>query len=453
MRNPVNYITTEVYVIPIANRYVVYAPLKKVAFIANAKAVNFLYCLKEGQVKRFTREEKNFLRFLNDTQLTSVEGDTPIATFENATFKPTEVTLFLTNRCNLRCIYCYASAGANSHIDMPFFTAKRGIDFVFNNALELGKKSFSVGYHGGGEPAMNWKVLVKSLNYAKSLAEKHGMKVYASVATNGVLSEIKLQWIIKNLHGVSLSMDGLPKVQDVHRPHSSGDPSSKSVLRTIETFEESGFPYGIRMTVTAISVNKVLDSIMYLLEHARPKRIQLEPVYNLGRGQNKSLHVEPDAFIKAFHEAKRIADKYGVELFFSSARIDTLTNRFCRSCGEGFSLTPNGNVSACYEVYDEKAKFSQDFMFGYYDKSQNRFMFDNKKLQKLRNRTVENIPWCQGCFCKWHCAGDCANKARHAMVNGAFNGHPRCEITRSLVLDQILNKINESNGTFWAGNS
>lgn len=451
--SPTNNITTEVYIIPFANRYVVYAPLKRVAFLANTATVNFLSLLKEGRLKKITKEERGFLRFLNDIHLTGMEGDSPITTFENATFKPTEVTLFLTNRCNLRCIYCYASAGSNSHVDMTFSLAKSGIDFVFRNALELGKKTFSIGYHGGGEPTMNWKVLVESLNYARELARKHGIRVYASVATNGVLSEIKRQWIIKNLNGVSLSIDGLPKVQDVQRPMNSEAPSSKSVLKTVEAFEKSGFPYGIRMTVTSFSVNEVPESIMYLLKHARPKRIQLEPVYNLGRGRDKSLHVEPGAFITAFHEAKRITDGYGVGLFFSSARIDTLTNRFCRSCGEGFSLTPHGNVTACYEICDEKGKYSQDFIFGYYNRSQNCFLFDDEKLQKLRNRTVENIPWCQGCFCKWHCAGDCANKAHHAMVDGEFIGHPRCEITRSLILDQILKKINESNGTFWAENS
>jgi uncharacterized protein len=225
-QNTINNITTEVYTIQVANRYIVYAPLKRIAFLANAVAVNFLYRLKERRIEKFTEEEKAFLRFLNDIRLIGVEGDTPIATFENATFKPTEVTLFLTNRCNLRCIYCYASTGVHSHVDMTFSLAKSGIDFVFHNALELGKKSFSVGYHGGGEPTMNWQVLMESLNYAKSLSERHGMKVYASVATNGVLPEKKREWIIKNLHGVSLSIDGLPKFQDVHRPLGSGAPSS-----------------------------------------------------------------------------------------------------------------------------------------------------------------------------------------------------------------------------------
>ena len=94
------FISTDVYIIPIGNWVVVYAPLRKLAFMANTTVVNFLYRLRNGQVDNFSKEEETFLRFLEDIRLVGEEGDTPIVTFEHATFKPTAVTLFLTTRCN-----------------------------------------------------------------------------------------------------------------------------------------------------------------------------------------------------------------------------------------------------------------------------------------------------------------------------------------------------------------
>jgi len=446
-------ISTEIYIIPVSSQYLVYAPLRRIAFLANTALVNFLWRLRQRRIEKYTNEEKTFMVFFKDIQLIGEEGDRPIATFKSAIFKPTEVTLFLTTRCNLRCVYCYASAGTRPCADMSLYTAKRGIGLVCGNAVELGKEKFVVGYHGGGEPTMHWKVLIESLAYARRQARKYGIEVRATAATNGVFSESKRRWIIENLDGVSLSVDGLPEIHDIHRPLSSGEPSSKIVFQTIASFEKANFSYGLRLTVTTYSVEKVPDSISYLLDYAHPKQIQLEPVYNLGRGQDKNLHVKPEAFVDAFRESKLITDKHGVKLFYSSARADVLTNRFCQSCGEGFSLTPDGDISACYEVCDKKMQFSEDFIFGRYDYHQKRFIFDDQKLYQLRNRTVENIPWCQECFCKWHCAGDCPNKARHAMIDGRFVGHPRCEITRALVLDQILEKINKSGGIFWVENS
>lgn len=445
-----NQIRTDVFIIPLLNRYLVYAPLRRVAFITNAAGVNFLHHLRRENRQPANEAETAFLHFCREIHLIGEDGDYPISTLEWGIFKPTEVTLFLTTRCNLRCIYCYASAGERPLAEMSLETAKRGIEFVCRNALERGKTEFGVGYHGGGEPTVHWPVLTESFAYAQQLARKYGLEVYGSMATNGVLSPAKWRWIIENCRGVNLSVDGLPDVQDFQRPTPSGKPSSEAVMQTIRAFDAANFQYGIRVTVTAASVEYLPQSIAYLLDNAHPKHIQVEPMYVLGRGRNNGLAVEPQTFVQAFREAKLLADECGVDMFYSAARVEVLTNRFCQSCGEGFSLTPQGLVSSCYEVPDPGFEFAEQFIFGRYNEHLARYEFDEEKLARLRNHTVEQILWCRDCFCKWHCAGDCAYKARLAMVDGAFVGDPRCEVTRALTLDQILAKIKQSGGVVWA---
>lgn len=446
-----NQLNTEVYAIPLNAQYVIYAPLRKVALIGNAALVNFINRL--GQKPEVVLdEEKDFLNFLANVRLVGEEGDAAIATRGNAAYKPAYVTLFLTTRCNLRCVYCYASAGAHQHHDMTLATARQGIEFVCQNARATGRRDFGVGYHGGGEPTANWKVLVDSLAYANQLARQYKMEVRASIATNGVFSEAKCQWIIENIQEVTLSVDGLPEVHDAQRPLSSGGASANAVLKTIDRFDKAKFPYCMRMTATALSTGRLAESLRYLLSRTHPRQIQVEPVYDLGRGQNPSLQVDPQSFVAAFREARSVAEEHSVELFYSAARLNVISNRFCQSCGDGFSLTPSGSVSACYEVCDEDMNLAGDFIFGNYDADSKRYLFDHEKLQNLRERSVEVIPWCQGCFCKWHCAGDCAHKAQYATRNGQFIGHMRCEITRALILDQILEKITKHGGVFWAEN-
>jgi radical SAM protein with 4Fe4S-binding SPASM domain len=74
-----------------------------------------------------------------------------------------------------------------------------------------------------------------------------------------------------------------------------------------------------------------------------------------------------------------------------------------------------------------------------------------KTLSRLRNRTVEKIDWCQGCYAKWHCSGDCHYQARFFSPNGQFRGSPRCYINRALILDQILENIAACGGEIWSG--
>ncbi len=307
---------------------------------------------------------------------------------------------------------------------MSLLTAQRGIDFVCRNALERGKQEVLIGYHGGGEPTVHWPVLTASFAYAQERGRQYGLDIAGSMATNGVLSAQQQQWIIRNLRGVNLSVDGLPQVQNRQRPTATGGPSTEDVLRTFRAFDDAGFPYGIRITVTGASCESLPGSVTHLLENAHPKHIQVEPVYVLGRARRSDLAVSPLSFVEAFQAARKIAVQAGVDFYYSAARVGVLTNRFCQSCGEGFSLTPQGLVSSCYEVPGPETEFSDQFIFGYFDEARQHYIFDDDKLARLRAHTVETTPWCRDCFCKWHCGGDCSYKSRHAFVDGEFRGRP-----------------------------
>jgi uncharacterized protein len=448
--SPAERISTEVYVIPLGDRHLVYAPLRRLAFFATAQAINLLSRLRWGPVAAASADEAAFLAFCRRVRLTGVEGDFPISTFEFGRYAPTEVTLFLTTRCNLRCTYCYASAGDRHPIDMSLATARRGIDYVARNALTTGRPAIAIGYHGGGEPTVHWSVLTESFAYAERLGRERGLAVSGSMATNGVLSPEQRRWVVEHFPGVNVSVDGLPLVQDRQRPLARGGGSSRLVLETLRAFDAAGFEYGLRLTVTAEAAEHLEASVAYLIAESRPRHIQVEPMYALGRGASGARGVDPAEFVARFRAAKALAAREGVDFFFSAARVDVLTNRFCTSCGEGFSLTPEGLVSGCYEVPGPGYEHGDDFLFGRFDEAFGDYALNLDRLEALRQRTVERIPWCDGCFCRWHCAGDCVYKTRHALIDGKFRGGDRCEVTRALTLDQILEKIALHGGDYWA---
>jgi len=199
------------------------------------------------------------------------------------------VTLFLTTACNLRCTYCYASAGNATPKFMTLETARRGIDFVAANAAQRRSPYFEVGYHGGGEPTVHWPVLTASFDYAREKAAELQLELRSSVATNGVLSGPQIDWIVAHVGGVSLSCDGLPTVHDECRRTASGSGSSARVIHTLRRFDEAKFPYGIRLTVTAEHIGTLADSVEFLSSEFHPSSIQIEPVYLLGRGREGGL--------------------------------------------------------------------------------------------------------------------------------------------------------------------
>jgi uncharacterized protein len=308
---------------------------------------------------------------------------------------------------------------------------------------------FEVCYHGGGEPTVNWAVMVGSHAHGRRRSRELGLSMGSTAATNGVLSHDQIDWMVANLDGVSLSFDGLPSAHDRHRLTMYGKPSSRRVMQTMERFDRASFRYGVRVTVTHDNIPTLPASIAFLLERFRPSRVQVEPAYQLGRWQG-APSAETAAFVDAFRAARDIAATHGTELHYSAARVDTLTNHFCGVSQDTFALSPDGNVSACYEAFSEDDRDADIFFYGRPAEGGS-WEFDAQRVAQLRALSVENREYCRGCFARWHCAGDCAKKTLAQTGELEFHGSDRCHITRELIKDQILERIARAGGVAWTG--
>ena len=442
-------LSAELFTIPLGEaRYILYAPLRRTAFVANGQVVNFLAGLREGRRDRARDPDGSLVDFLRRLEILDAGPESQPVGSAGGRPEPTTVTLFLTTECNLRCTYCYAEAGDRPKKTMSLDVARRGIDFVAANAARTEARRFQVAFHGGGEPTVNWRTMTEALAYARREAEEMGLEVAASTATNGVLSEAQVDWILANFRDVSVSMDGLPSIQDRHRVTPTGGGSSDRVLNTLRRFDAASYAYGLRLTVTAETLPTLPDSTEFIFRNFHPARVQVEPAYAMGRW-SRSVSAETSAFLASFRAAQAAAQRLGKEIVFSAARVPTLTNHFCAASQDNFCLSPDGNVSACFEAFSEDAHWAKTFFYGEPDTAAGGYRFDHGVLDNLRRRTVERLEHCRGCFARWHCAGDCHYRALGAQGDGPFAGTDRCHITRELTKDQILARISRAGGLFW----
>jgi uncharacterized protein len=128
-----------------------------------------------------------------------------------------------------------------------------------------------------------------------------------------------------------------------------------------------------------------------------------------------------------------------------------LTNHFCGVTQDTFALSPGGNVSACYEIFSEDDRFADLFFYGRSAAEPGKYEFDLPVLNTLREQTAENRAFCNGCFARWHCAGDCLHKSLNVNGRVPFAGSQRCHITRELTKDLILERIVAAGGVVWHG--
>lgn len=123
--------------------------------------------------------------------------------------------LNLTQRCNLKCRYCFVHQQPK---EMTYETAKDAVDFYARNAV-LEATEPQVTFFGG-EPMLKYEEIIKPLiEYIRSTYGDYNI----SITTNGtLLNEEVYEFFKENDVGMLLSLDGMKEIQDYNRPYHSG---------------------------------------------------------------------------------------------------------------------------------------------------------------------------------------------------------------------------------------
>ena len=436
---------SDVFCIPHEDQYIIYLPLRGIIMQGNAQLVNRLYKARLGDADALA-ELGTTEAFMDELFESKKALERLTRPKELPPFAPTSVTLFLTNECTLRCKYCYANGGETTSgktaLQMPWDMVTGVLGEVLDNVRAAGLSHMTVIFHGGGDVASAWPLLKRTVGYLREITAPYGITVGTSMGLAGVLNRKQRAWIIEHIDAATVSIDGPPDIHDFQRPLPNGGPSFALVRETLKTFDAAGFPYGIRCTLTEQSVHRLEEIVTCFCQEFGARHIQVEPMFPHGRALNADL-TSPDAlaFIEYFRKARRVARDLGRDLSYSGARLGVVTNVFCQAAGESCAVTPNGIITSCYETLDANDPLASLFMYGYYDAKVRRMVVDDERRKRLYGLTVQNKPYCSKCFCKWHCAGDCAAKA--SREGGML--HPqapdRCHINRELTKDQLLEAL------------
>ncbi len=431
---------SDVFCLPHRGKFLLYLPLRNLILLVNDRFVNVLFKARSGD--RNALQTLNIDKELLNELLESEERLKYLKRSQNIPpFAPRQVSLFLTYKCTLRCRYCYADGGARQG-DMPWDVITGVLQRISENVGSNSPRRTAVHFHGGGDVSAAWPLLVKTREYIDALFSGRRIAVQTSVGLNGILDGDQRKWIAEHIGSATVSLDGVPDVQNRQRPFPDGSPSFEYVDESLKHFDRMKYNYGIRMTVTAESVDLLPESIQFICENYRSKRIKAEPMYPRGRACTFQLK-SPDAvqFVTQFKKARRIALSYGRELIYSGARLEILTNIFCQAAGHSCAVTPDGWITSCYEVLDPCDPLSELFFYGRFDAPSGQFIIDEKRRETLFGLSVLEKSFCASCFCKWHCAGDCPVKAIHTGHEGGRNLPDRCYINQELTKMQLIEAL------------
>ena len=323
--------------------------------------------------------------------------------------------LHVAHTCNLNCNYCFASQG-KYHGDrslMSFEVGKRALDFLVENSGS--RTNLEVDFFGG-EPLMNWDVVKRLVNYARSIEKEKNKNFRFTLTTNGILVDDEvIEFCNREMHNVVLSLDGRPEVHDRLRKDIGGKGSYERIVPKFKRFAESRNQEGYYMRGTFTHHNVEFTKDIFHMADLGFTQLSMEPVvcdpkdeYALTEEDLPILFEQYEILAKEM--LKR--EKEGRPFIFYHYMID-LSHGPCiykrlSGCGSGteyLAVTPWGDLYPCHQfVGDEAYKMGN--------------VFDGVTALALQDRfrqcNVCSRRECDSCWAKLYCSGGCAANAYHA---------------------------------------
>ena len=146
-----------------------------------------------------------------------------------------QITLQVTQQCNLRCGYCaysgiYSDNRTHSKKRMHYETAISAIDFLIRHSRDL--SSIHIAFYGG-EPLLEFGLIQACVKYAKNNIS--GKEVTFGMTTNGTLLNDKvMDFLVNNKFSIGISLDGPKETHNKNRCFENGDGSFDIVMNNIK---------------------------------------------------------------------------------------------------------------------------------------------------------------------------------------------------------------------------
>lgn len=213
---------------------------------------------------------------------------------------PLIASIFLTNRCNLKCFYCYAKVFGRK-IEDP---TKQELFKIIDGLKELGTVMIVL---LGGEPLLR-KDIAEIIEYIVK------NKIMCEVLTNGFMVEENIQ-TLKKVDSLCISIDG----DKYHHELNRGNGSYEICINALKSAVKNGIPTRIHATITRNNI----ESLPALLDLSRRYGVKLNCT-------TASVHTDDEALrfnneeIRNFFKTLKAYKQKGYPILNAMSSLDYL---------------------------------------------------------------------------------------------------------------------------------
>lgn len=152
------------------------------------------------------------------------------------------VSVILTRRCNLGCVYCYQDKDLGDSKTEP----EQILRYLKSQIVPGG--SLQVTWFGG-EPMLRFSLICELSDQIIAACREHGTSYEAAVSTNGVLLDAaRIDELVKRrITRYQISLDGPAEIQEVRRPSLVRKPTYETILENIRLLLDRGAEVRIKV--------------------------------------------------------------------------------------------------------------------------------------------------------------------------------------------------------------
>ena len=339
----------------------------------------------------------------------------PLSSYMNNGHSLKMVYLFMTSRCNMRCIYCYRDAkhvvaGTRSAgVDVP--KVKRLIDILAD--MNIAELAFT-----GGEP-----MLVKEIFELGAYAREKG--IYTCLLTNGTLITPENVSRLSCFNVVKISLDSaVASVNEITR----GKGTTELIKRGIRLVKGQGIKVVIECVVNRSNYETLEQTIRELYMDLGVDEIRFTYMEPIGRGKDNSLLMDGPYDVSQRKIIKAQWDVIG-EKYSKTTQGNLISNSKCMTgCGAGISeimVECDGSTYPC-RLFQQPEYYMGNLLEESLSEMQQKSSF-----QALREKlAVDSVKECMDCSYKYLCGGGC--RPAHKGFTGDYQVNARqwCDMTR-----------------------
>lgn len=332
--------------------------------------------------------------------------------------------IVLTTRCNCFCDYCHASSVDinEKDTDMTWSVAQASVDLIFQSPSHNIKIEFQ-----GGEPLLNWDVLMKCVLYSEELNKSNAGRCHGFViCTNLMLmDEEKLSFCKEHKIDISTSYDGNRYLHDLHRKSRNGTSSHDTFIEKLELTREILGQGAVNALLTITKdhlgvLEETIDSYVKLGFHG----VFLRAINPYGFAVNNKSEVSYaiDEFIDSYWKALKYIislNLSGIDFveFYTSLLVQRILTPFPTGfvdlqspSGAGISgviYDYNGEVYPADEGRMLARMHDKKFLMGHVHKNTYDEIFNGEVINELvKNSCTEALSSCATCAYQLYCGAD-----------------------------------------------